>query len=83
MMVVLVSAEDPGLEIFPTHRLAQHLNGAELPPPSGDPRDLLAFLEDEPRSAPSPLPTGPTVRASSTARRASSTSSSSRATPPT
>ena len=50
MMVVLVSAEDPGLEIFPTHRLAQHLNGAELPPPSGDPRDLLGFLEDEPRS---------------------------------
>jgi uncharacterized protein (DUF1015 family) len=50
MMVVLVSAEDPGLEIFPTHRLVQELNGTELPPPTGEPRALLEFLEDEPRS---------------------------------
>jgi uncharacterized protein (DUF1015 family) len=50
MMVVLVSAEDPGLEIFPTHRLAHDLNGTDLPPPTGDPRELLGFLQDEPRS---------------------------------
>jgi uncharacterized protein (DUF1015 family) len=50
MMVVLVSAEDPGLEIFPTHRLVRGLNGHELPPPSGDPRELLASLQEQPRS---------------------------------
>lgn len=50
MMVVLVSAEDLGLEIFPTHRLVHHLNGGELPPPTGDPRDLLSSLEMQPRS---------------------------------
>ena len=50
MLIVLVSAEDPGLEIFPTHRLVQELNGTELPPPTGEPRALLEFLEDEPRS---------------------------------
>jgi uncharacterized protein (DUF1015 family) len=50
MMVVLVSAEDPGLEIFPTHRLAHETNGTDLPPPTGDPRELLGFLEDEPRT---------------------------------
>lgn len=50
MLVVLVSADDPGLEIFPTHRLAHELNGHELPPPTGDPRQLLAGLEEEPRS---------------------------------
>jgi len=50
MMVVLVSAADPGLEIFPTHRLARDLNGHDLPSPSGEPRELLASLEDEPRS---------------------------------
>jgi uncharacterized protein (DUF1015 family) len=50
MMVVLVSADDPGLEIFPTHRLATDLNGSDLPPPAGDPRELLDSLGDEPRS---------------------------------
>jgi uncharacterized protein (DUF1015 family) len=50
LMAVLVSAEDPGLEIFPTHRLAHDLNGSDLPPPAGEPRTLLASLEGEPRS---------------------------------
>jgi uncharacterized protein (DUF1015 family) len=50
IMVVLVSAEDPGLEIFPTHRLVGDLDGGEFPPPTGDPRELLAMLDDEPRS---------------------------------
>ena len=50
LMAVLVSAEDPGLEIFPTHRLVHDLNGSDLPPPTGEPRQLLASLEGEPRS---------------------------------
>jgi uncharacterized protein (DUF1015 family) len=50
MLVVLVSAEDPGLEIFPTHRVVRELNGQELPPPSGDARELLESLEEQPRS---------------------------------
>jgi hypothetical protein len=50
MLVVLVSADDPGLEIFPTHRLVRDLDGHELPPPAGDPRELLGSLEDEPRT---------------------------------
>jgi uncharacterized protein (DUF1015 family) len=50
LMAVLVSVEDPGLEIFPTHRLVRDLNGSDLPPPAGDPRELLASLEREPRS---------------------------------
>jgi uncharacterized protein (DUF1015 family) len=50
MMVVLVSTADPGLEIFPTHRLVRDLNGSDLPSPAGDPRELLAALEREPRS---------------------------------
>jgi uncharacterized protein (DUF1015 family) len=50
MMVVLVSTDDPGLEIFPTHRLVRDLNGSDLPPPAGDPREMLAALEREPRS---------------------------------
>jgi uncharacterized protein (DUF1015 family) len=49
LMAVLVSANDPGLEIFPTHRLVRDLNGSDLPPPTGDPRELLASLEHEPR----------------------------------
>ena len=50
LMVVLVSAEDPGLQIFPTHRLVHDLNGSDLPPPTGDPRELLSSLDSEPRS---------------------------------
>jgi uncharacterized protein (DUF1015 family) len=59
LMVVLVSAEDPGLEIFPTHRLARDLNGTELPPPAGDPRELLAYLDDEPRTRAVAIAYGP------------------------
>ena len=50
LMCVLVSTDDTGLEIFPTHRLVHELNGNELPPPTGDPRELLASLDQEPRS---------------------------------
>jgi uncharacterized protein (DUF1015 family) len=50
LMVVLVSAEDPGLEIFPTHRLVHELDGTDFPPPTGDPRELLSSLDGEPRS---------------------------------
>jgi uncharacterized protein (DUF1015 family) len=50
LLAVLVSIEDKGLEIFPTHRLVRDLNGRELPPAAGDPRELLASLEAEPRS---------------------------------
>ena len=50
MMVVLVSTSDPGLTIFPTHRLASELDGQELPPAAGDPRSQLARIEHESRS---------------------------------
>ena len=50
VLAVLVSAEDEGLEIFPTHRLAAQLNGAGLEPTEADPRAALARLEREPRS---------------------------------
>jgi uncharacterized protein (DUF1015 family) len=44
--VVLVSTEDPGLMIFPTHRIAERVNG---PAPSPvDLRSALAELEAEP-----------------------------------
>ena len=49
MLVVLVSTSDPGLTIFPTHRLASELDGHPLPPAGGDPRSELARIEREPR----------------------------------
>ena len=48
MMVVLVSTQDPGLTIFPTHRLASELDGRPLPSNGGDPRADLARIEREP-----------------------------------
>jgi uncharacterized protein (DUF1015 family) len=44
--VVLVSTQDPGLMIFPTHRVAQEVNGP--PPAHADLRTALAELEAEP-----------------------------------
>jgi hypothetical protein len=41
MLVVLVSVSDPGLMIFPTHRIAQDVNG---PAPTHD--DVRAALRD-------------------------------------
>jgi hypothetical protein len=41
MMVVLVSVSDPGLMIFPTHRIAKSVNG---PNPTHD--DINSALED-------------------------------------
>ncbi|HET8652726.1 MAG TPA: DUF1015 domain-containing protein [Gaiellaceae bacterium] len=40
ILVVLVSTEDPGLMIFPTHRIAERLNGTAAT------QDLQAALED-------------------------------------
>jgi uncharacterized protein (DUF1015 family) len=44
--VVLVSTEDPGLMIFPTHRIVEHLNGPA--PDHADLQSALADLEREP-----------------------------------
>ena len=44
--VVLVSTEDPGLMIFPTHRVAQQVNGPA--PDHADLKSALAELEREP-----------------------------------
>jgi uncharacterized protein (DUF1015 family) len=44
--VVLVSTEDPGLEIFPTHRVVEEVNGP--PPSSADLQSALAELAGEP-----------------------------------
>jgi uncharacterized protein (DUF1015 family) len=44
--VVLVSTSDPGLMIFPTHRIAEQVNGPA--PDHGDLRAALAELEAEP-----------------------------------
>jgi uncharacterized protein (DUF1015 family) len=44
--VVLVSTEDPGLMIFPTHRIAERVNGPA--PAHADLRSALAELEAEP-----------------------------------
>jgi uncharacterized protein (DUF1015 family) len=46
MLAVLVSTDDPGLEIFPTHRVAKKVNGA-FPASLGrsDPKSMLATLE--------------------------------------
>ena len=77
MMVVLVSTADPGLMIFPTHRLAASVDGpspttARSPRRSSDlehePSDRAAAVALPPRGPCCPL----------RARRASSTSSSSR-----
>jgi uncharacterized protein (DUF1015 family) len=47
MMVVLVSTSDPGLMIFPTHRLASSVNGPS--PTHGDVAAALSDLEQSPR----------------------------------
>jgi len=47
MMVVLVSKSDPGLMIFPTHRLAASVNGPS--PTHDDVRAALHDLEGQPR----------------------------------
>jgi uncharacterized protein (DUF1015 family) len=47
MMVVLVSVSDPGLMIFPTHRIAQGVNGPN--PTHEDVQVALHDLESEPR----------------------------------
>ena len=44
--VVLVSTDDPGLMIFPTHRIAEDVNGP--PATEADLRSALAGLESEP-----------------------------------
>ncbi len=44
--VVLVSTDDPGLMIFPTHRLVQEVNGP--PATEADLREALAALDSEP-----------------------------------
>ena len=51
MLVVLVSTRDPGLMIFPTHRVVERLDG-DLPSSNGagDPRQALALLERQPRA---------------------------------
>ena len=48
MLAVLVSTEDPGLTIFPTHRLAREVNGP--PPTHADVAAALVDLEREPQS---------------------------------
>ena len=52
MMVVLVSTSDPGLTIFPTHRLAERfaLDGVGRPMP--DPIGALRHIEELPREQP-------------------------------
>jgi uncharacterized protein (DUF1015 family) len=45
--VVLVSTEDPGLMIFPTHRIVERVNGPA--PAQVDLRSALAELESEPQ----------------------------------
>jgi hypothetical protein len=47
MMVVLVSTSDPGLMIFPTHRLAASVNGPG--PTHGDVGSALQDLDERPR----------------------------------
>jgi uncharacterized protein (DUF1015 family) len=47
MMVVLVSVSDPGLMIFPTHRVAQSVNGPS--PTHDDVQIAMQDLEGEPR----------------------------------
>jgi uncharacterized protein (DUF1015 family) len=47
MLVVLVSLEDPGLTIFPTHRIAKSVNGPN--PTHGDLNLALLDLESRPR----------------------------------
>jgi uncharacterized protein (DUF1015 family) len=44
LMVVLVSTTDPGLTIFPTHRLAQRIELPEVRQDGDDPRAALAEL---------------------------------------
>jgi uncharacterized protein (DUF1015 family) len=51
MMVVLVSTRDPGLMIFPTHRVVEHLPDGRVAA-GGDPLESLRSLEHEPRDRP-------------------------------
>ena len=81
MMVVLVSTSDPGLEIFPTHRLFRGHEDALPPARVGDSASPAAAVD---RLARPPLRRGPRGRLSpgrrpsrSSASRVSSTSSSS------
>jgi uncharacterized protein (DUF1015 family) len=46
ILVVLVSTDDPGLMIFPTHRIVEQVNGP--PPAHADLESALAELEHEP-----------------------------------
>ena len=54
MPVVLVSTRDPGLTIFPTHRVAEHLEGYEAEP-NGHLSAALEALEAKPRDRPAVL----------------------------
>jgi uncharacterized protein (DUF1015 family) len=47
ILVVLVSTEDPGLMIFPTHRIAERINGAS---PTDELETALSELESAPPS---------------------------------
>ena len=62
MLAVLVSTEDPGLTIFPTHRLARGVDGLPHGDPAGSPAEALERL--------AALPPG---RAAAVAYRARST----------
>jgi uncharacterized protein (DUF1015 family) len=50
LMAVLVSTSDPGLTIFPTHRIAQRFELTDVRPNGDDPLSALAELPDD-RSA--------------------------------
>jgi uncharacterized protein (DUF1015 family) len=51
MMVVLVSSRDPGLMIFPTHRVVEHLPNGRADA-AVDPVEALGSLERQPRDRP-------------------------------
>ena len=81
MMVVLVSTSDPGLEIFPTHRLFRGHDGALPPAGVGDSATPAAAVRSSrqpcPTTGPTRSDTGEGRPSPSPARRESSTSSSS------
>jgi uncharacterized protein (DUF1015 family) len=52
MMVVLVSTSDPGLTIFPTHRLAERFALDGVGDPMPDPLAALRLVEELPRERP-------------------------------
>jgi uncharacterized protein (DUF1015 family) len=51
LMVVLVSTRDPGLMIFPTHRIVEHLPDGRIDAAAA-PLEALRSLESEPRDRP-------------------------------